>query len=120
MIQLEMMKGRGILKRVKTIEEWRQLLAGSNEQPALLFKFSMTCVSSITAQKELKKLTTTLPIYIVLVQPEREVSNAIEADLGVKHESPQLLLLKGGRGVWQATHYHIKKRIVAEAIELYG
>lgn len=108
------------MKRVRRIEQWRTLLAESTEQPFLLFKLSMTCFSSITAKKELQKLQTDLPIYVVIVQMNRNVSNAVEADLGVKHESPQLLLLKDGRGVWQATHYHIKEQIVAEAIEMYG
>ena len=38
---------------------------------------------------------------------DRQVSNAIERDLGVKHESPKLLILKDGKGVWQATHFEL-------------
>lgn len=108
------------MKRIKTIDEWRRLLEESSEQPFLLFKLSMTCFGSLSAKKELQKLQTPLPIYAVIVQLDRKVSNTIESDLGVKHESPQLLLLKGGKGVWQATHYHIKKEIVDEAIHTYG
>lgn len=115
-----MMKvGRYILKRIKSIASWRTLLEKSTDQPFLLFKLSMTCFSSISAKKELQALQTELPIYVVIVQLDRDVSNAIEQDLGVKHESPQLLILKDGRGIWQATHYHIKKSTVYEAIETY-
>ncbi len=107
------------MKRVKTIEAWEKLLATSKEQPFLLFKLSMTCFSSLSAKKELQKLETDLPIYTVIVQMDKAVSRAIEEDLGVKHESPQLLILKDGRGIWQATHYHIKNPLITEAIETY-
>jgi len=50
---------------------------------------------------------------------DKQVSNAIEQDLGVKHESPQLLILKDGKGIWQATHYHIKKTLLTDAINTY-
>lgn len=107
------------MKRIKTIEDWHALLESSTTHPFLLFKYSMTCVSSVLANKELRALKTSLPIHTVIVQLDRKVSNAIEKDLGVKHESPQLLILKDGRGIWQATHYHIKKKAVDDAIRQY-
>lgn len=69
--------------------------------------------------KELKELETELPKYIVIVQEERLVSNTITKDLGVKHESPQLIILKGQRGIRQATHSKIKKSLLKEAINTY-
>lgn len=107
------------MKRIKSVEVWRELLEKSKEQPFLLFKLSMTCFSSLSAKKELQALETDLPIYAVIVQMDRKVSNTIEADLGVKHESPQLLILKDEKGIWQATHYHIKKSLVSDAINQY-
>lgn len=107
------------MERIKSIEEWRELLEKSKEQPFLLFKFSTTCLSSLSAMKEVRALETELPKYIVIVQEDRLVSNVIENDLGVKHESPQLLILKGGKGIWQATHYSIKKSLLKEAINTY-
>ena len=71
-------------------------------------KISMTCISSISALKEYKELQTELPKYLVIVQMDRVISNAIACDLQVKHESPQLIILQGGKGIWQATHYKIK------------
>lgn len=107
------------MMRIKSRDAWRELLETSKEQPFLLLKFSMTCASSLSAMKELRALDTELPKYVVIVQIERQVSNAIEKDLGVRHESPQLLILKDGRGLWQATHYKIKKSLLTEAIATY-
>lgn len=79
----------------------------------------MTCFSSLSAKKELQALQTELPIHVVIVQMDKQVSKAVEQDLGVKHESPQLLIVKDGKGIWQATHYHIKKSVVNDAITTY-
>jgi bacillithiol system protein YtxJ len=107
------------MKRIKSIEAWRELLEKSKEQPFLLFKFSKTCQSSLSAMKVVQALETELPKYIVIVQEDRTVSDSIEKDLRVKHESPQLLILKDGIGIWQATHYKIKKLLLNEAINTY-
>lgn len=80
----------------------------------------MTCVSSISALKEFKALDTALPKYLVIVQKERDVSNVIAQDLGVKHESPQFLILKEKKAIWQATHYKVKCQRIVEAIDTYA
>lgn len=107
------------MERIKTAEQWRDTLQQSKDKACLVLKFSMTCFSSISALKELKALETNLPKYLVIVQKDRDVSNIIENDLKVKHESPQLLILKDGKGVWQATHYKIKQSLLSEAISMY-
>lgn len=107
------------MKKIKTIGSWHTLLQNSTTQPFLLFKYSMTCFSSLSANKELRALETDLPIYTVIVQTDRKVSNIIEQDLKVKHESPQLLIIKNGKAIWQATHYHVKKKVVYDAISTY-
>jgi len=49
----------------------------------------------------------------VTVQTGRELSNAVAKRLGVRHETPQALLIQAGRVVWSAAHF----RVTAEAIE---
>ncbi|MGE8000803.1 monothiol bacilliredoxin BrxC family protein [Lysinibacillus sp. NPDC093190] len=96
------------MQRIKTNEQWREVLQQSKHNPCLMLKFSMTCISSISALKEFKALETNLPKYLVIVQKDRDISNIIEKEL---KESPQLLILKDGKGIWQATHYKIKKAL---------
>lgn len=108
------------MKRIQTVEQWHTVLEASKEQSVLLFKMSLTCFSSLSAKKELHTLVTDLPLYIIIVQTEKAVSQAIEHDLKVRHESPQLLIVKQAKATWQATHYHIKEAAVSEAIALYS
>lgn len=108
------------MEQIRTVKEWKVILEEAKVRPIIIMKFSMTCVSSVTALKEYRALETDLQKYLVIVQTSREVSNAIEKDLRVRHESPQLLIMNQGRAVWQATHYKIKRPLVVEAIQLYA
>jgi bacillithiol system protein YtxJ len=37
----------------------------------------------------------------------RPVSNTIEQRFGIRHESPQAILLQGGEVVWARSHYQV-------------
>ena len=43
-------------------------------------------------------------VYVVHVVEQRALSNAIAARTGVRHESPQAILLEAGRVSWNASH----------------
>ncbi len=107
------------MKQLKTLDDWYDILNEAEHRPLILFKFSATCVASVSAYKEMNELKSDLPIYLIIVQNARDVSNAIEADLGVRHESPQVLIMNNGRAIWQATHYKIKAKEIDEAIDQY-
>lgn len=105
------------LTEVGAIEEFDRLLAASGERPLLLFKYSATCGTSAQALDELfahlNERPADVTYAIVTVQTHRDVSNAIARTLGVRHETPQLLLIRDGDVVWSASHY----RVTADAVE---
>lgn len=92
-------------------EQWESLLAQSGEQAVLLLKHSTACPISGAAFKEFKVYTRKpkRPIVCALVKVIecRAVSNDIEEALGIKHESPQALLIQGGKVLWHASHWDI-------------
>jgi spore coat polysaccharide biosynthesis protein SpsF len=53
---------------------------------------------------------------MVTVQTHRAVSNAVSARLGVRHETPQALLIRDGRVVWSASHFRVTASAVDDAI----
>jgi bacillithiol system protein YtxJ len=55
-------------------------------------------------------------IALVEVQYARELSNEIENRLGVKHESPQVIVLHNGQVVWDASHFKVTADAVADAV----
>lgn len=88
-------------------------IADSTLRPVLIFKHSPTCGISAQAYDEIATLSK-IPadILVVDVWAARHVSTAIAERLRTRHESPQVLLVVGGRVVWSASHF----RVTADAI----
>jgi bacillithiol system protein YtxJ len=74
-----------------------------------IYKHSTTCPISAHAGGEVRAMTTVLPIYWVNVREQRELSNWIAQEYGVAHESPQLILIGGGKAVKVWNHYEVKR-----------
>jgi len=102
------------------LEKLDQLLTASETRPLLLFKHSYTCGASAEALDELVTHLNTGPsdaLYaMVTVQTHRAVSNAVTRKLGIRHETPQALLIRDGRVVWSASHFRVTARAVEDAI----
>ena len=72
-----------------------------------LFKHSRICPDSSAAHAEVAAYERAHPddfIGIVVVQDHRAASDHAAKALGVRHESPQILLLRDGKVAWHASH----------------
>ena len=58
-----------------------------------------------------------LPLGIIRVVEARHASNHVEKLTGVRHESPQLLLFKGGKSVFDRDNWDITAEAVAEGLQ---
>jgi bacillithiol system protein YtxJ len=90
-------------------------------RPVLIYKHSLTCGTSAMALEEVRDLLAGPPIDasvgLVLVQSARAVSDAVAARFGVRHESPQILLVQDGRVVWHASHYRVTSEAITAALQ---
>jgi bacillithiol system protein YtxJ len=115
------------LTPVQRIDELENLLTQSDTRPLLLFKHSYSCGISAEALDELvghldsagetQKQTDSPQYAMVTVQTHREVSNAVASKLGIRHETPQALLVRDGQVVWSASHFRVTAEAVAAAIK---
>ncbi len=85
--------------------ELDKLFDESNEKPVVLFKHSLTCPISAGVYQEISGATA--DIHIVVMQHARDVSNKIAERTGIRHESPQAIVLKNGKPVYHASHYDV-------------
>ena len=102
------------------IDQIDAAVARSLVEPVLIFKHSRTCGTSAEAHAEVSALlagTLDAPVYLVDVRSARQASNAISQRFGIRHESPQVLLLEGGRVRWSASHYHVNEREILQALQ---
>ena len=89
------------------------------EKVALLFKHSPRCGTSHRAFREVARFEETasgIPVYLLDVVSERQLARAVAERLEVRHESPQVIFLAGGRPVWHASHGTIRADLLAERI----
>jgi bacillithiol system protein YtxJ len=95
------------------------LIAQSHDRPVLIFKHSTTCGTSFQAYDELDEYVRrpgSLPVYLVDVHGARQVAREIAARFGIRHESPQVLVLAGGQVRWHASHYRVSLDEVDRAV----
>jgi bacillithiol system protein YtxJ len=108
------------LTSLQRIDELDQLIEHSQAQPVLLFKHSYTCGVSAEALDELishlSEDNPSVRYAMVTVQTHREVSNAVSTRLGVRHETPQALLVRHGRVVWSASHFRVNADSLGKAL----
>ena len=92
----------------------------SRERPVLLFKHSRTCGISCEAFDELRThLEQSAPsasYKVITVQSHRHISDEATARLGVRHETPQAILLRHGKPVWKASHFRITADALSQAL----
>ena len=118
------------LTPLQHVDELHRLIAESESRPVLLFKHSHTCGVSWEALDELlahlndrgsrasapRRSEGAAQYAMVTVQTHRAVSNAVAQKLGVRHETPQALLIRDGRVVWSASHFRVTAAAVEDAI----
>jgi bacillithiol system protein YtxJ len=82
----------------------------------MLFKHSPICPISAKALSEWERFVQRrpeLPTLFVDVIADRGVARGLSEECGVAHQSPQVILFKEGRPIWNASH----DAITAEALE---
>jgi len=109
------------LTTLAAVHELDAVLSASHVQPLLLFKHSYTCGVSAEALDELRthiEDTPHVPVTyaMVTVQTHRELSDVIARRLGLRHETPQAILVRGGRVIWSASHFRVNAAELEKAL----
>ena len=87
----------------------------------VLFKHSTACAISSIAMREMWRLATErtdLDVRLIDVRADRPLSNAVAELLGIRHESPQVIVLRHGEPVWHGSHYRVTVEQVERALEV--
>ena len=85
---------------------------------AIIFKHSTQCPISIQAEREVSsflQVHARAPVFLVDVLQSRLLSQEIERSTGIKHESPQVIVLQDGRPAWHASHYDVTAQELEQA-----
>ena len=97
---------------IDQIHDVEAIIERSKSTPCLILKHSTTCPISSLAKHRLEKQWSDSesdiePYYLDLLR-YRDISHHIATTFGVRHESPQVLLIKNGQSVYDASHLDIR------------
>jgi bacillithiol system protein YtxJ len=107
---------------VTTLLELDRAFDASFEAPVFFFKHSLTCPISAAAAQEYRSFVANRSpdsrvLYTLIeIQNAREISSELARRAGVKHESPQALLVRSGEVIWHASHWNISQETLEEAL----
>ena len=118
-------EGRHTLKEfgveeLTTKEALEAALERSEQEPIALFKHSTRCPISAGAYQQVARYLEEhsgegLPFFLVKVVEARDVSNAVAEQLGVAHQSPQVIFVNCKRAYHNATHGAITAQAIRGA-----
>lgn len=87
-------------------KQLNEIIADSNTIPQVIFKHSTRCGTSKMVKNRLERNEAPGGINFFLVDlfKHRNISNKIASDFGVMHQSPQVLVIKNGKCVYDESH----------------
>lgn len=100
---------------VATLEAW---FARSATEPVVFFNYDRFCPINVIAYGRLAYLETS--VALVDVTRDHEVKRALAARTGVRHESPQVIVVREGCAAWSAAHGAITVAGVQQAVARAG
>ena len=100
--------------RITDKNSFEELVNQSKERAVVIFKHSTTCPISAAAYREMARFEG--QVALVEVQRAPELSREVEKRTGISHESPQVIVLRNGKVVWNASHEKVKADAVIEAV----
>ncbi len=98
---------------VADAEALDRLFAASAQEPVVLFKHDYACSISANAYRELAALPGQVPL--IDVERQQDLAAEVASRTGVEHESPQVIVLRDGRPVYDASLWEISGEDVARA-----
>lgn len=105
---------------VRSGDELDAYFDAGRDRPAFVFKHSLTCPVSHAAHAQFLDFAAgcrDADCVLIEVQPSRDLCREVERRTGVRHESPQAILLVGGQVRWHASHGRIRVQSLREALD---
>lgn len=122
-------KNKSLLGADNSVEHWGELndlqqleeIISDKKTTWLIFKHSTRCsVSKMVFNRLLKEWNTenkiVNPVYLDLLS-YRSLSDAVANTFGVKHESPQILIIRNGDCIYSASHTAITAKEIINFLE---
>jgi bacillithiol system protein YtxJ len=95
---------------IRDLSEVGALDAALQDELAVLYKHSRICPTSVRTIREIREFVDRnpdVPVYQVDVIRDRSLARQLADDLGIRHESPQAIVLQNGRPFAHGSHHEV-------------
>lgn len=105
---------------LRSIDDLEQVIYLSQEKPQVIFKHSTRCNISSVAKNRLERADVPgeLQFHYLDLISYRPLSNAVADRFAVEHESPQILVIKNGKCVYNESHMGIDMDEIKDQLQL--
>ena len=99
-------------QKLNDIEQLKAIKLESETSPVLIFKHSTRCSISTTSLSKFERnwddaKSKGIKPYFLDLLASKPISHEVEKEFSVEHQSPQVLLIKDGKCVFDASHMSI-------------
>lgn len=107
-----------LLSAEDTIQEILSKSSQTDHDAVLIYKHSTRCSVSLMAKRMLESNwdLDNVPAYYLDILQNRAISGKVSELFGIRHESPQVLLIKNGKCVYHDSHMGVSAKNVKEAL----
>ena len=101
------------------VNQLDEIVAESKFKPVVIFKHSTSCSISRMALKSFERdfdFDDEVLIYFLDLLNFRDISNKIASVFDVRHQSPQILMIKDGNSIYNASHENIDVTILKDKL----
>jgi monothiol bacilliredoxin len=99
-------------KKLTSVDQLDSIVEESKATPVVIFKYSTRCGISRIVLRQFERAydlnNDQMKLYFLDLLAFRDVSEEVSINFQVMHQSPQLIVVKNGVAVAQASHYGIK------------
>lgn len=105
---------------IENEDQLEVIRTNSSLSPQVIFKHSTRCSISSMAKSRLERSVapSNVQFHFLDLIKYRSISNKIEEEFGVYHESPQVLLIRNGECVYDESHSGISMEEIEEQANL--
>jgi len=93
------------------LQQLNEIVEESNENPVLVFKHSTRCSISRFALRQFENefnLKGKIKPYFLDLLEHRDISNEIAHQFRIQHQSPQVIVIRNGVAIYDASHQDIE------------
>lgn len=105
---------------LQTSGDLRTLIQQSHDTPVVIFKHSTRCGASAIVKRRLEEdwdfQDDDVDIYLLDLIAHGELSNEVAKTFGIRHRSPQVLVIKDGRSIFDASHGDVSAKTIGQAL----